>query len=169
MPTPALTDDVVHAAYAHHAAALTRWLAGFTGQPAVAEDLTQEAFIRLLLEVRAGRTPDDIGAWLHRVGRNLAVSRARRVAVANQHRGEVPTPRPVDSPEILVIAAHDEAEVCGAVARLPADDRLAMTMAAHGYRSSEIGASLGRTQGAVRTMLCRARARVRGDLGGQMA
>ena len=169
MPTDALTDDVVCAAYTQHAQSLRRWLTTFTRQPAVAEDLTQEAFVRLLIEVRAGRTPDDIGAWLHRVGRNLAVSRARRVSVANQHRGDIATPRPQDSPEMLVIAAEDEAAVCDAVAGMRADDRQAMVMAAYGYQSTEIGQSLGRTQGAVRTMLCRARARVRAELGGQMA
>jgi RNA polymerase sigma-70 factor (ECF subfamily) len=169
MPTHALTDELVCTAYARHADALTRWLTTFTRQPALAEDLTQEAFVRLLLEVRAGRTPDDIGAWLHRVGRNLAVSRARRVAVANQHQEHVATPRPSATPETLVIAAEDEAVVCRAVAGLRAQDRQAMIMAAYGYQGTEIGRSLGRTQGAVRTMLCRARARVRADVGGQIA
>jgi RNA polymerase sigma-70 factor (ECF subfamily) len=169
MPTQVLPDDVVCAAYARHAEALSRWLTAFTRQPALAEDLTQEAFVRLLLEVRSGRTPDDIGAWLHRVGRNLAVSRARRVAVANRHRDDVSMPRPPVCPETLAIAAEAEAVVSRAVAGLREDDRQAMIMAAYGYRSTEIGQSLGRTQGAVRTMLCRARARIRADLGSQIA
>ncbi len=40
----------------------------------------QESFLRLFKEVEAGRTPDNVRAWLYRVGSNLAISRGRRRA-----------------------------------------------------------------------------------------
>jgi DNA-directed RNA polymerase specialized sigma24 family protein len=52
-----------------------------------AEDLVHEAFVRLVVEVDAGRTPRSIRAWLYRVVANLAVSRGRRATVAERQLG----------------------------------------------------------------------------------
>jgi DNA-directed RNA polymerase specialized sigma24 family protein len=50
------------------------------------------------------------------------------------------------------------------LAGLSASDRNALVLAAQGYHGPEIAASLGRTSGATRTLLCRARSKVRGQL-----
>ena len=68
-------ERIVESAYLTHNAALQRYLTGLTRDPNAAEDLAQDAFERLTTEVRAGRVPDEIGGWLHRVGHNLAMSR----------------------------------------------------------------------------------------------
>ena len=64
-----ITAALVEAAYVENAPALIRNLTAFTRDAAEAEDLAHEAFVRLAIEVAAGRNPDNVGAWLHRVAR----------------------------------------------------------------------------------------------------
>ena len=80
--TRASADLAITAAWADYHAELFAFLVRATRQPDVAEDLLQDAFIRLTREVRNGRTPDNIRAWLYRVGANLVVSRGRRLSTA---------------------------------------------------------------------------------------
>ena len=54
-------------AYREHAARLKGFAMTLTRDPDAADDLVQEAFIRLVREMQAGRPPDNVGAWLHRV------------------------------------------------------------------------------------------------------
>src|SRR4051812_23816277 len=80
----ATRDDphgLVEEAYAVHAAPLTRRLTAQMRDPAAAEDLVHEAFLRLATEIRAGRTPDNVGGWLYRVTANLVASRGRHASV----------------------------------------------------------------------------------------
>jgi RNA polymerase sigma-70 factor (ECF subfamily) len=67
--------------FAREQAALIALAFGLTGSRGLAEDLTQEAFLRL--HQRWGRVAayEQPGAWLRRVLLNLARSRARRLAV----------------------------------------------------------------------------------------
>ena len=51
-----------------------------------------------------------------------------------------------------------------ALERLPAHDRRAVMLAAHGYRGPEIAALIGGSDGAMRTRLHRARLRLRAEL-----
>ena len=74
METQQAADQLIIAAYESCRPALLRYLTSVTRDPCQAEDLVQDAFLRLTTEVAAGRVPDDPGAWLHRVGHNLAMS-----------------------------------------------------------------------------------------------
>ena len=78
----AAADALVVAAWADHHAEVYAFLVRTTRDPAVAEDLLSESYLRLTTEIRAGRSPDNIRAWLYRVGANLAVSRGRRLSAA---------------------------------------------------------------------------------------
>jgi RNA polymerase sigma-70 factor (ECF subfamily) len=162
MTTDLDQDRTVEAAYVAHANPLLRRLTAATRNPAAAEDLTQEAFMRLVIEVNAGRIPDDAGAWLHRVGHNLAMSRGRRIAVANRRNGEIALPGSAPSPETLTLEAERERGLHDALAELGPTDQRALGLAANGYRGREIADSIGRTEGATRTLLCRARMKVKG-------
>jgi DNA-directed RNA polymerase specialized sigma24 family protein len=113
------------------------------------------------METAAGRTPDDMGAWLHRVAHNLAMSRGRRLSVADRRRAELAVPDQPHSPEHLALASERDHEVKEAVSDLQAVHRYALMMAAMGYGGIDIARSIGRTEAATRTMLCRARAKVR--------
>src|SRR6478736_9750390 len=77
-------DELLEAIFRAHAASLRGRLLRSTRDPAVADDLVSESFIRLAAAIRAGRGPQDPPAWLHRVAMNLVVSRARRNTVASR-------------------------------------------------------------------------------------
>lgn len=154
-------NGIVEAAYEAHRPQLVRYLTGVTRDASTAEDLVQDAFVRLTIEATAGRTPDDIGAWLHRVAHNLAMSRGRHLSVADRRQSELARPDQPESPEHLVLVSERDREVQAAVSDLQAVHRYALLMASMGYGGIDIARSIGRTEAATRTMLCRARAKVR--------
>jgi len=173
LPAPALAsveraDAAVVVAYAEHHAVVYGFLQRATRDEAATEDLLQETFLRLLGELRAGRTPDQVRAWLFRVASNLVVSRARRSATVRrwlerQGHGEdhVPTE---ESPESGVLRHERTQGLEAALAVLPADARLALLLSSEGFHGTEIAAAIGRTDVATRTLLYRARIRVRREL-----
>src|SRR5262245_5243462 len=157
-------ERIVGSAYELHRPDLWRYLTSLTHDAVVAEDLVQDAFLRLTVEAQAGRLPDDVGAWLHRVGHNLAMSRGRRISVADRHRSNLAMPDQPPSPEQVVLAEERDRAVAAAMAQLEPVQRKALVMASMGYGGPEIARWIGRTDGATRTMLCRLRAKVRADL-----
>jgi RNA polymerase sigma factor (sigma-70 family) len=163
LPAP-LTRALVEAAYMDHAPAMIRHLTAFTRDAAAAEDLTQEAFVRLAIEVAADRVPDNVGAWLHRVARNLATSRGRHATVAERRKSDLVSRDTVPSPEAATLEAEEHRALEAALDTLARADREVLVLAAHGYRGPEIARRIGRTEGATRTLLCRARSKVRMQL-----
>lgn len=151
----------VEAAFIEHHTALRRRLTLICRDAEAAQDLAQEAFLRLAGEVEAGRMPTDPAAWLHRVGRNLAMSRGRHLQVMDRRNGELPRPGIESGPEEAAIEHETASAAVRALGGLSASEQRALVLAAHGCPGAEIAASIGRTPGATRTLLCRARGRVR--------
>jgi RNA polymerase sigma-70 factor (ECF subfamily) len=128
--------------------------------PAEAEDVVQDVFLRVLERKRELAAIVDLRPWLVRIAWNLALDRCRRVR-----------PRQMDDlfAEALVSAdlpadqALDEAgrirQVLGAIERLPGKEREALLLSAMDELSTaEIAAVLGRSESSVRSLLFRARA-----------
>jgi RNA polymerase sigma-70 factor (ECF subfamily) len=157
--------DLIADAYEAYQRDIHSFLRAATRDVETAEDLTQEAFIRLVKEVHAGRTPDNIRAWLYTVAANLVTSRARRASVAERFRSILAIRGSAEAPEGEALRRETADEVHQALRRLPADARAALLLAAHGFSGREIAGVLGRTDGATRTLLCRARVRLREQLG----
>lgn len=137
------------------------FLRGATRDAQAAEDLTQETFLRLLREVRAGRPPDNVRAWLYTVAANLVTSRGRRLVVAERFRSVLADRGVGEDPAHDVVRAERRALVQAGLGRLPVDDRTALLLSAHGFSGHEIAHILGRTEGATRSLLTRARGRLR--------
>lgn len=153
-------------AFAAHQREIHSFLLHCVRDRAVAEDLTQEAFLRLCREIREGRAPLNTRAWLYRVAANLAVSRGRRLGVARRWiEGVRPEEALEESPERLIVQRERTRRLGDAVQTLPRDARVGLLMAANGFSGQEISTVLGRSDVACRTMLCRARLRLRGELG----
>jgi RNA polymerase sigma factor (sigma-70 family) len=126
--------------------------------------VTQEAFLRLLSEAQAGRYPDNPRAWLFRTSTNLAVSRIRRSTVARRHlpgliRRDEPT-----GPEGIAVERERSEWMRGVLARLSPTERIALVMAAQGESGEAIAAHIGKSHNATRTLLFRARQRLRDAL-----
>ena len=158
-------SDLVTASYQRHAAAVRGVAERMTRDPELAADVTQEAFLRLFLETSAGRTPDNIGAWLYRTSANLIVSHARHAAVARRTAPRLVRLDGPTQPDTEVVAREQDREMRLALATLPTDYRDALVMAAEGATGADIARSLGRTDTATRTLLCRARRRLREESG----
>lgn len=151
----------IEAAFHEHGPGLVRYLTWLTRDAEAANDLAQEAFLRLARELEAGRTPDNIDAWLRRVGANLATSQARRTQVARRHEAALARRVEARSPESIVVSGELAAEVDALVGALSATERHAVLLAAYGVGGTDIAHAVGRTPAATRTLLCRARAKLR--------
>ena len=122
-------------------------MTGVTRDAVVAEDLVQDAFLRLTVEISAGRVPDDIGPWLYRVAHNLAMSRGRRLTVADRKRSALAVPDQPQSPEHVALTARTRTARCAAVvAELDPSSGKRSILAAMGYGGAEIARSIGRSR-----------------------
>lgn len=164
-------EGIVVAAFEAHQHELFSFLARSMRDDAEAEDLVQETFLRLSREVQAGRTPEHLRAWLYRVATNLATSRRRRRSVVGrwlerfgptEHEGP-----PVPSPETRAIGRERVAELERALQALPAGAKMALLLSGEGFSGREIAQAIGRSEAATRTLVCRARMRLRAELEGR--
>jgi RNA polymerase sigma factor (sigma-70 family) len=130
----------------------------------------QETFLRLAREVRSGRTPEQLRAWLYRVAANLLTSRFRRRSVARRWlerfgAGEGGDDR-VPAPEASYLENERYREMERALQLISTEARTALLLAAQGFSGREIAVQLGKSEVATRALMCRARLRVRGELEG---
>ena len=96
----------------------------YTGEPALAEELTQDAFVRVCRDWTKVSRLDRPGAWAHHVAMNLARSRfrrrgAKRRAEARLRSGAVAPPLP---------STDDAVAVRTAVGALPDDERAVVVL-----------------------------------------
>jgi RNA polymerase sigma-70 factor (ECF subfamily) len=148
-------------AYAEHAAVVERVVFASTRDPEGAADAAQEAFIRLLREARANRYPDHPRAWLVRTALNATVSGARRRSTARRLAPRLVDTRVADGPDEVVLAREAAHEVEQLLATLSAPQRTALVLAAQGVAGADIAARLGRSPEATRSLMFRARTRIR--------
>ncbi len=160
--------DIVSAAYDTLERALYGFALGITHSGTVAEDLVQETFLRLVKEVQAGRTPDNVRAWLYRVCANLATSRGRRATVATRYLPFLASREVGETPEARHLRLELGTELNAAMAALSHDERTGLLLSAGGYHGPEIAEMIGRTHAATRTMLSRARLKVQTRLSGEV-
>lgn len=159
-------DALLTELYTTHAPGLIRWMTGYTRDAEVAADLVQEAFLRLAIELAAGRRPDNAPAWLAQVARNLAISRARRLSTASRYEPFLRQPSAPEDPARSILATERSGAVQAALSDLRPVDRTALILAAEGHHNAEIAVQIGRTELATRALLCRARRRLRPVLAG---
>jgi RNA polymerase sigma-70 factor, ECF subfamily len=157
-------EAALAALYAERRGELLAFLVGMTRDPEVAEDLLQDAFVRLVREARAGRMPEQPRAWLYRVAANAAIDRGRRGQALARYLPRLFSRDEPEAPEASALRAERDAELHAALARLSPDRRAALLLAARGFSGAEVAALLGRTELATRALLCRARLELRGIL-----
>jgi RNA polymerase sigma-70 factor (ECF subfamily) len=144
----------VQSAFRLHYPSLYRFALRFSGDPDTAEDLVQEAFVRLLDQ----DLPDDeVRPWLFVVTGNLARDgarkRTRRRRLLEQHR---PGPDGPDSPELSVERSERIAKVRGVLLELSDRDRTILLMREEGFRYAEIAKAIGVKQTSVGALVARA-------------
>jgi RNA polymerase sigma-70 factor (ECF subfamily) len=147
-----------------HLPALQRYVRSLVRDQDETADICQEVALRLLVAARSGHRPDTPAAWMYRVAHNLVVSGARRRAVASRAAEHLVDRRDVAGVDSEILEREQHVRVRESLLAAPADDRTAILMAANGRPGREIAARLGRSEEATRSLLCRARARIRGQL-----
>jgi len=126
--------DVVAATYDTHQRELFSLALRSSRDPAIAEEVVQEAFIRLIVEIGAGRSPDNMRAWLYRVIANLVVSGGRSAAVARRQLGALVKTDVDEGPEPAYLVQERQTDLEKVLAELDVDARTALVMAASGFK-----------------------------------
>lgn len=163
---PENVSAFVLATYDAHHRELANFVRGIERDRDTADDIVSESFVRLIEEIQRDRAPDQPRAWLYRVAANLAIDRGRRRMVVTRALGRLVDHRTEPPPDDEVLRSETRREVRAALAHLPSDARAALLLAAHGFSGRDIAEALGRSELATRSMMCRARLRLREQLGG---
>jgi RNA polymerase sigma-70 factor (ECF subfamily) len=137
------------------------FLTSATRDREVAEDLLQETFLRLVQEAQGGRTPENVRAWLYRVASNLVISRARRRTVAARWLSHLVQRDSGEAADAEMLRQERRGDIERLLAHLGPDARVGLLLAAHGFSGAEVAATIGRTDGATRVLLYRARLQLR--------
>ncbi len=137
--------------YREHAGRVYGLCLRMTGEPAEAEDCTQEAFIQAWRKLGQFRGDAGFGTWLHRIAVNTVLARRRRA------RPETALDA-VAEPEAVVEDTPAASDLEAAVSSLPRGARdVFVLLAVYGYTHDEAGEMLGVAAGTCKAQLHRAR------------
>ncbi|MCK6530021.1 sigma-70 family RNA polymerase sigma factor [Myxococcota bacterium] len=159
-----------------HRALLARWQGRLwrlafraAGDRASAEDLVQDAWMKVLRALPSWREDEPLGPFVHRIAANAACDHVRRRAARPQ--GDlIPLHLAAagPDPEAALAGLQRAREVRAALALLPEDQREALVLRHFADLSyDEIALATGRPLGTVKTLIHRGRARLRAALSGE--
>lgn len=155
------SEQAFRALAGRHAA----WALGLAGRllgnPADAEDVVQEAMLRVWTNAPRWRPEAGFKTWFYRVVVNLALDWRRRKPMRPlSAAGEPVDPKP--DPQAALAQRQTTDLVAAAIAELPERQRAALVLAYHeGVSNAEVAALLGVSVGAVEGLLVRARRTLR--------
>ena len=140
-----------------------RYLSTMLHNPAEAEDLTQEAFLRLFTDVRRGRRVGNVRRWVFRVAHNLGIDLIRRRQADDR---TAPVQYSVydlsPSAEESLIEKENSSMRNAVLDRLSVQERLCFELRAEGLRYREIAEVLALRIPTVQTLLGRAVKKISG-------
>jgi RNA polymerase sigma-70 factor (sigma-E family) len=145
----------LRALYEAHSVGLFRLAVALTGDRTEADDIVQDAFVRLHRTPRPP-APEQTLAYLRRTVTNLVFDRHRRTVAARRLRPERTLTAP--SAESGAVDADRSDRIAAAITDLP--DRQRECVALHyfaGLTEAEVASTLGISVGSVKTHLHRAR------------
>jgi len=165
---PATTIDVdalVVRLFREHASSLVRLVRLFVDDRNAAEDLVQEAFIRLSRSAHRIEDPDRAAAYLRSIVLNLARDHNRRGLVSLRHH--LPFDDDEASLEDAVVLREDQQRVLDALRTLPHRQRDCVVLRYYfDLGIAEIAETLGVSPNSVKTHLRRGMAALEVRLGG---
>lgn len=137
---------------------LVRVLNRYAGDPELAADVVQDAFVRLY---QRGEMPAGPAAWLVSVALNLLrnelAKRSRRLRLLTPARGEEVLADPPPPPDQAAEAGDARRRVRAALDRLTERERGLLLLRAEGYGYRAIASALGLNEASVGVLLARAR------------
>ena len=134
--------------------------------PSLAEDITQEAFIKAYRALGRFRAGKSFRPWLMRIvvnqARNVKRADRSRAATAQRYGDELRSDAQGPSPEAAVVETERRGRLLDAVARLRQDDQTAIHMRFFlELENGEIAQILGCAEGTVRSRVHRASRRLK--------
>jgi RNA polymerase sigma-70 factor (ECF subfamily) len=150
--------------YEKHVDRVYRLALRMTGNTSLAEDLTQDVFVRAFDRMHQFRGDAELGTWLHRVAISVILNAMtkRQSAASREFSLSATVPAPSNSGAIGFDARE---RVRAAVAQLPEELRVVVLLYdVEGYTHNEIADMLGINTGACRMRLLRARQLLRAML-----
>jgi RNA polymerase sigma-70 factor (sigma-E family) len=144
---PGGRDELIAVLYHRHRSELVRLALAMTGDIGLAEEITQEAFARLLLRWRTLRDQQSAPAYLRRVVINEARAGWRR-----RQRRELQAMLAAGSPEVAEIDVVEHQAMLAALSQLPGGKRACVLLRFYADLSeAETAATLGVTVGTVKS------------------
>jgi RNA polymerase sigma-70 factor (ECF subfamily) len=149
-----------------HLASVIALARHITGNAADAEDVAQDAMLRVWMHAPRWQPLASFRSWLTRVVVNLCLDRKRRAPwVPLDAAGEVPDPAPDAAARLQ--AAEADRLVAAAIAALPERQRAAIVLSyREGLSNADAAAILDTSVSALETLLVRAKQSLRRRLGG---
>jgi RNA polymerase sigma-70 factor, ECF subfamily len=143
-------------AYATYAGRLRGFLLRLGRDPELADDLLQQAFLRLAEQGPELRPDSDLRAWLFTVARNAFTSHVRKVRSTDEGALEALASPPADVEARLLLG-----DVERALGRLRPDDReVLLLVGVEGLDHATVAKIIGVHAAALRQRLARARSRL---------
>lgn len=151
--------------YQDYKPGLTRYLLGMCGDPGLAEELAQEAFVRAATNLLVFRSESSLSTWLFRIARNTYLSwadRQRDAQVTTSQFLALPDQRSDGNPEAQVILTEQRGTIRRALGMLPERQRTILLLRdLQSLSYAEIALVLDMSLAAVKVNLHRARLRFR--------
>jgi RNA polymerase sigma-70 factor, ECF subfamily len=150
--------------YREHAGRVHGLCLRMTRDAQVAEDCTQETFIKAWRALAGFETRSSLSTWLHRIAVNVVLARRRRVTpVLTPMEDETEA---VEEGQWVLETPLEVREIENAIAGLPPGARDAVVLhAIYGYSHEEAAGMLGIAEGTCKAQLHRARRLLRERLG----
>jgi len=155
--------------FEHYFQSVYNYALSLSNDPATAEDLTQEAFIRAHTNLPRFKPPWNFRSWIFRMTRNLFLDLIRGQHNMDSFDDVSPVPAPGPSPESRVMASESTRRVRRALERLSVKNKEVLVLReVHGLSYAEIAEVLETTQPYVKTLLARSRAQFQDAYGIQL-
>lgn len=165
--TRALAGDAAaeRALYDAHVDRVYRLAYRMTGDDTLAQEYTQESFIRAFDRLGDFRMESSLSTWLHAIATSVVLNGLRKVKRLRQRETDIEYADPIGTPGPSRPDPDLRARLNEAIDDLP--DKYRMVFVMHdveGYTHEEIGSALGVPVGTSKAQLSRARARLRDAL-----
>jgi RNA polymerase sigma-70 factor (sigma-E family) len=148
--------DQLAALHREHYRSLVRLAGIVLGDVGLAEQVVQDAFVKLQLRGGGLRDLDNAPAYLRAAVLNGARSQLRRHKVRDRFAGRRTVEREVVTPEAAALGGDDHDRMIAALRRLSARQREALTLRYYlDLPEAEIAAAMGVSQGSVKSHLHR--------------
>ena len=150
--------------YEAHAARVHRLVYRLCGDAELAQDFTQDTFVRAFDQLSRFRGEAAFGTWIHRIAVTVTLNGMRKVKRLRERETSLE-----DDPGIGTVSHRADPDlrsrISAAIDALPEGTRMTLIMHdIEGYTHAEIAASLGIAEGTSKSRLFEARGRLRQSL-----